>query len=169
MILNESLGEETMTKVAAELGVNRGRMLPAIVPKVPLVPALGDSRHAQAPRWPMLPRYRIDVTKTVYRKKHGKRLWLLGGASVPRDVWIKFKAITDAPKPYRIEWQIVNTGAEALDAGQPRGEFESSESDDPGVRWETTAFRGTHWVEAFVINSANVCIARSDKVLVKIR
>lgn len=169
IILDESLGRGTMDKVAAELGVKREGFLPAVIPTVPLVPELGDARHAQAPLWPVAVQYPVNVSKTVYRAKNGKRLWIFGDASVPRKVWIKFKAVTTAPEPHKIMWQIVNTGVEAISAGQPRGDFELSEDTEPNVRWESTAYRGTHWVEAFVINSAGVCIGRSGTVLVKIR
>lgn len=169
ILLEESLGKHTMEKVAAELGVKRAGRLPAVVSVVPLVPALGDSRHAQAPQWPIQQRFDVKVSKTIYRSKGVKRLWIIGDASIPRKVWIKFKALTTAPKPHKIEWQIVNTGAEAVNAGQPRGEFEPSEEHEPNVRWESTAYRGTHWVEAFVINAAGICIGRSGRVLVKVR
>lgn len=169
IMLEESLGKHTIEKVASVLGVNRNGLLPAVVSTAPLVPALGDARHAQAPQWPMQQRFDVKVTKTIYRKKGGKRLWIIGDASIPQKVWIKFKALTNAPKPHTIEWQIVNTGAEAINAGQPRGEFEPSEEDEPNIRWETTAYRGTHWVEAFVIDSVGVCIGRSGRVLVKVR
>lgn len=168
-MLNESLGSDTMEKVASELGVSR-KYLPAAVDAQPLVPPLADGSHAETPVWRIVPQYNVSVSKTIYRKKNGKRLWLVGDASIPRDVWIKFKATTNAPLPHRIEWQIVNTGTEAVVvAKQPRGEFQSSEDSEPNVRWERTAYRGTHWVEAFVINNAGVCIGRSDKILVKIR
>jgi hypothetical protein len=169
IMLEESLGKHTMEKVASELGVKRASLLPAVVKTGPIVPVLGDARHAQTPQWPIQQRFNVEVSKTIYRKKNGKRLWIVGDASIPRQVWIKFKAFTNAPKPHKIEWQIVNTGAEAVSAGQPRGEFEPSEEGEPNARWESTAYRGTHWVEAFVINSAGVCIGRSGRVLVKVR
>lgn len=169
IMLEESLGKHIMEKVASELGVKRASLLPAVVSTVPLVPALADARHAQVPQWPIQERFNVKVTKTIYRTKGGKRLWINGDSSIPRKVWIKFKAVTNAPMPHKIEWQIVNTGAEAVNAGQPRGEFEPSEEKEPNVRWETTAYRGTHWVESFVINQMGVCIGRSGRVLVKVR
>lgn len=171
IMLEESLGKHTMEKVALELGVKRASLLPAVVSTVPLVPSLGDSRHAQSPQWPLQKQHQFEVkvSKTIYRAKGGKRLWSIGDASIPRKVWIKFRALTSAPKPYKIEWQIVNTGEDAENAGQQRGEFEPSEAQEPNVRWESTAYRGTHWVEAFVINSTGECIGRSGRVLVKVR
>ena len=43
--------------------------------------------------------------------------------SVPKGVWLKFSARTNAPYPYEIRWQVVNTGREAIQAGQLRGDF----------------------------------------------
>jgi hypothetical protein len=52
---------------------------------------------------------------------------------------------------------------------QPRGDFYNAEEVDKHVRWEPTAYRGTHWVEAFVLNATGVCVARSGKFFVKVR
>ena len=72
----------------------------------------------------------------------------------------------DCSETLSVKWQVVNTGTEALAAEQPRGDFYESDEPEKGVRWETTAYRGTHWVEAFVIKDG-VCVARSGKFLVK--
>jgi hypothetical protein len=169
VVLDESLGRQTMDTVAIELGVQRKSLFPAVFSTAPLVPALGNASHALAPQWPIQQKFGVEVSKTIYRKKNGKRMWSIGEGSIPRKVWIKFKAFTKAPEPHKIEWQIVNTGADAINAGQPRGEFQSSEECEPNARWESTAYRGTHWVEAFVINSNGVCIGRSGQVMVKVR
>ena len=95
-------------------------------------------------------------------------LWPLGDKSAPKNVWLRFVAKTDAPEPYSIQWQVVNTGQEAVNARQPRGDFYATDDSDKNVRWESTAYRGTHWVEAFVLR-AGACVARSGKFLVKVR
>lgn len=68
----------------------------------------------------------------------------------------------DVPKPYDIYWKVRNTGAEAAKVGQLRGEI----SPDAGLgrRDESTAYRGSHYVECYVVKN-NVCVA-SDKQLV---
>ncbi len=45
-ILNESIGDSTMRKVADDLGVLRNPMLPAVVTDGPMVPALGSETDA---------------------------------------------------------------------------------------------------------------------------
>jgi len=62
----------------------------------------------------------------------------------------------------------VNTGREAAAARQLPGDFETSETTSPGVRWERTLYTGTHWVEAFVVKEG-ICVARSGRKHVHIR
>ena len=66
-----------------------------------------------------------------------------------------------------IVWQIVNTGEEAMRCNCLRGGFEKSDASG-FKRFESTAYKGTHWVQAYVIKD-NKCIAKSKEVLVKIR
>ena len=75
---------------------------------------------------------------------------------------------TNAPQPYGVQWQVVNTGAEAIAAGQPRGDFYATDQGLNGTRWESNAYAGTHWVEAFVIKGGQI-VARTGKLFVKVR
>jgi len=175
-VLNESLGQQTMDRVAAKLGVRRANLLPAVVAAPPSVPALGDSSHAQSPvsQFQVMPQqqYSVKVTGNVYFKKGDKKgrfMWPMADRPVPKNVWLKFTAKTNVPEPYSIRWQVVNTGEEAFRARQPRGDFYESDNADKHIRWESTSFRGTHWVEAFVLNSQRVCVARSGRIFVKVR
>jgi len=171
-ILNESIGRGTMSKVAASLGVPQGGALPPMVRTIPIpfVPALADYNHAQGPQWPVIPDYNVKVKGRVYTKKRngkvGQYLKPLWDSSVPKRVWIKFEAHTNTPSPYSVKWQVVNTGQEAMNDRCPRGDFYDSE--EPNVRWESTAYKGTHWVEAFIIKNG-LCVGRSGKVFVRIR
>ena len=88
---------------------------------------------------------------------------------VPKDVWLRFEITTNVPEPYEVRWQIVNTGRDAILADGLRGdEFEESNGASKRVRWEATEYRGTHWIEAFIIRHGT-CVARSKpfKVLVR--
>lgn len=175
-LLNESLGRQTIGKVSAKLGVNRSSLLPAVVATSPSVPALGDTSHAQSPasKFQLItqPQYAVKVTAGIYFKKGNKKghfLWPMADRPVPKNVWLKFTAKTNVPEPNSIRWQVVNTGEEALRAQQPRGDFYESDDSDKHIRLESTSYRGTHWVEAFVLNNHGVCVARSGRVYVKVR
>lgn len=67
----------------------------------------------------------------------------------------------------KIYWQVVNTGEEARENNCLRGKFETSDIFTYG-RHEKTAYTGTHWVQAFVVNDG-MCIAKSKEILVKIK
>jgi len=136
-----------------------------------LVPGVDSTSHCQPPPWPIQNVYKVrvvgSVRKTIYSAKH---LWPLSDRSIPKNYAIRFEATTNVPAPFQVRWQVVNTGVEAARAGpgQLRGGFEDGEGASGTTRWEGTAFRGTHWIEAFVIKNG-VCVARSGRVYVRVR
>ena len=163
------LGRRTMTKAAQDLGLSVPSLLPMLERKQIQVPALEDSRHCLPSQWPERLVYKANLSASVHFKQYAKRkLWDLTGRPVPKKVWLRFSASTNVPPPYDVRWQVVNTGREAAEAGQLRGDFYGSDKGINGVRWESTAYVGTHWVEAFIIKNGT-CVARSGRIYVKIR
>jgi hypothetical protein len=132
------------------------------------VPVLGDTSHCRLPIWPLQMGYKAEVTGSVHHIKSHKKLWDLTNQPVPKGIRIRFRVKTNTPYPYVVKWQVVNTGKEAIEAKQPRGEFYESDETSSSVRFETTAYKGTHWVEAFIIKN-EVCVARSGRKLVRVR
>ncbi len=132
------------------------------------VPALSRTDHVEKPRWPEAQTYKCRVRGSVYRSRsRSHSLWPLSDRPVPKNYALRFEADTNVPLPYEVQWQVVNTGREATSADGLRGDFYDSQGGQ-GVRWETTAYTGTHWVEAFVVKNG-VCMARSGKKLVRIK
>jgi hypothetical protein len=162
------LGRHAIFKAAGGLGLTMLSSPPVAMVVQEDVPVLGDTRHCPEPPWAVVPRYRVQVRGAVHKTQYGKRLWEFSDRPVPKGVWLQFTAITNAPSFDEIQWQVVNTGREAYDAKQLRGEFNKGETANTRVRWERTAYKGTHWVEAFVIKN-QVCVARSGRKFVKIR
>ncbi len=69
---------------------------------------------------------------------------------------------------YEIYWQVTNRGFEAENAKCLRGDFYSSEIvEGKKVRKETTAYKGIHLVEVYVVRN-NVCVAQSPPFYVNI-
>lgn len=134
----------------------------------PSVPPIGDTSHALPLEWPTVTEpFTAHVTSEVYFRKHGRVLWPNDKTAViPKGKWIRFTVTTDVPKPYTVKWQVVNTGSEAQTAGQKRGGFYNSDA-HPRERWESTAYWGTHTVEAIIIKDGK-CVARSGQINVKI-
>lgn len=162
--LNPLIGSSTMAKVAQNIGIqSSGNAIQSTQ-----IPPLGDAEHCERPPWPVHPYYSAKVSTTVHYSRNGKKLWDYVGRPLPKNVWLKFALVTDTPPPYGVRWQVVNTGKEAAEAGQLRGTFYEGNGTAKTLHWERTAFRGTHWVETFVIKDG-VCVAKSGRVPVKIR
>lgn len=134
-----------------------------------MVPDLGDTKHCVIPTWTIVQKYNAKIKGMVYPRKNSKSKWILTNRPVFKNLWIRFDVSTNAPAPYTVNWQVVNTGQEAIAANGLRGIFYNSDNGTPCTRWEQTSYKGTHWVEAFIIDNNNVCIARSGKTYVKIR
>jgi hypothetical protein len=168
-ILSPVLGSRTLTKAARDLGLMMNSTVPVPMGTGIQVPALGDSKHCLPPRWPENLIFKAKLNASVYAKKNGnKKLWDLTDRTVPKNVGLRFSITTNVPPPYEVRWQVVNTGREAAAAGQLRGDFYESDDRRNAVRWESTAYVGTHWVEAFVIKNGS-CVARSGRKQVKVR
>lgn len=130
------------------------------------VPALADASHAATAPWLMNLTRNCRVATWAYSaRRNGKRLWQLRPKGVPKFVWLRFEAATNVPEPYEVHWQVVNTGREASAMKQLRGDFSAGQRGK--VHWESTAYAGTHWVEAFVVKNG-VCMARSGHVSVRV-
>jgi hypothetical protein len=126
-----------------------------------------DAPHRQLPRWHCVPpRYSASVSARFTRRGFRPRGFVSNSPSLPKHGTIDFEAVTNVPKPYKVFWQVVNTGAEARNANQLRGDF--YDSDKSGKqREEGTAYTGMHWVECFIVKD-DVCVARSGEFVVNI-
>ncbi len=63
----------------------------------------------------------------------------------------------DAPQPYSLKWKVKNTGQEAIESNDLRGEI----TDDLGwyTKKENTKYAGAHYVECYVIKNG-ICVAK---------
>lgn len=94
---------------------------------------------------------------------------LKSGEKISKNVSLRFEAYSDNINFYKIYWQITNTGFEAQQYGQLRGDFYDSELIEGNqVRNERTAYFGKHYVEAFLVNEQNQCVGRSYPFVVNI-
>ena len=89
------------------------------------------------------------------------------GTPLEKNCSLIFRALTSVKHPYRVVWQIVNTGIEAENGGCLRGGFEESDIGTNGKR-EATAYTGSHSVQCFIIKRG-VCVAKSKEFIINIR
>lgn len=126
-----------------------------------------DVAHRRSPQWHIAPtRYKASVSARYTRNGFRPTAFVSNSSPLLKGVGLVFEAETDVPKPYTVHWQVVNTGEEAVRAGQLRGNF--YESGRTGrSRTEGTKYTGMHWVECFIVKD-NVCVARSGEFVVNI-
>lgn len=112
----------------------------------------------------------VVIRAGLARKEEGEiECKIHSGKIIPAGFWIKFQAFMSSgiPSTFHVEWRVVNTGVEAFRAKQRRGDFYDSEPH--AVRWESTQYRGVHWVEAFVINPrTRKLVGKSERFFVLI-
>lgn len=128
----------------------------------PLPDISSEVSHCQPPAWPLVLRYKAKLTGSLHIQRNGKRIAELSRRRIRKHTWLKFSLNTNAPSPYEVYWQVVNTGAEAAGADALRGTLFIHEEGTPNIHWETTEYSGLHWIEGFVIKDG-MCVARSGR------
>ncbi len=80
------------------------------------------------------------------------------GNRVPKGCSLVFRIDRcDVPAPYQVYWKVRNQGEEAAKAGQLRGEIRLDA--DGATKRERTLYRGSHYVECFIVKNG-ACVAR---------
>jgi len=125
-------------------------------------------RHEQEPIWQVRISEQVELKEVISDKQSGEVKGELEnrGTLVRKQFSLKFEARTTALPPFKVHWQVVNTGNEAAAANNLRGEIERS---DGGLfHSENTKYSGRHWIRCYVVKD-NVCIAQSDRFVVLIQ
>lgn len=116
--------------------------------------------------FPLAPQYRLRIVGHVERKD-GFRAYDLPrkGNRVEKGRSLRFSvAECTVPAPYKMYWKVRNTGAEAEKLGQLRGEIR----EDTGAHrhGEHTKYRGSHYVECYVVKDGRVVARDRQPVFV---
>jgi class 3 adenylate cyclase len=92
---------------------------------------------------------------------------------IGKNATLHFTPLHSINTPYTVRWQITNTGDEAREIGCLRGdEFHFADIIQAnGIyigRKETTAYRGTHYVQCFIVRNGNQCLGYSEPFVVRV-
>lgn len=161
-------GDRAINTFSTDFGYASNPVMKSVVFSEKPIPELGDFSHCQETSFPVQIMYKASIIGKVHRKQGGKNYWPLTDRTVPKNVWLEFNVKTDTPSPYSIQWQVVNTGTDAIKANCLRGSIFENDDQELNTHWETTNYLGTHWIEAFVIKNG-VCVARTGRKYVKVR
>ena len=125
------------------------------------------AEHRQKMPWPFVRGGAVFISAKVFDRNGYTIEYDSNGTSLEKNCSLLFKALTGVKPPYRVMWQITNTGIEARNAGCLRGGFENSDMGQDGKR-ESTAYTGSHSVQCFVIKGT-VCVAKSKPFIINIQ
>lgn len=138
--------------------------------------AVADSSHRATPPWPTrYPPLQVEVTCACLSRR---QRWSAARGSdqilVTDGTHFQYRAKTNVPEPFTVQWQVVNTGEHARALGGLRGnEFLASKGKDGGppssplVNWERAEYTGKHWIECFIVKDGQLW-ARSGPFYVSV-
>lgn len=165
-VLSGGLGERAV-RVAAGKRVATPGLLVTISRSLK---QLFNAPHREKPAWPEALVNKVSIADARVEQKgfRPKKLTSDGGP-LPKNCSLTFIAQTDVQHPYRVYWQIVNTGADATRANGLRGQFEEGIIERGTLtRKEGTEYVGTHSIECFIVKDG-LLVARSQPFIVNIR
>ena len=166
--LEPSLGKRVITEAQQKLYERTSRFTPTIAASVSRQLSYFDVTHRQDPKWSVIPSGKVTIIGTASRKGCRTRQIESDSTPLPKGWSLRFEARTNVLEPYEVHWQVVNTGTEALQANDLRGDFyEGVIGAGVIVQNEHTKYKGMHWIECFIVKDG-ICRARSGEFVVNI-
>ena len=123
----------------------------------------------QRQKLPSYPKgYRVIIGATIEKPDGTKYRYKSDDAPVDKDCSIVFTAgFSGVQKPFKLKWQVVNTGYQARSVNGLRGEF-SEEGVNEIKHRESTLYTGSHAIQCFVFKKGR-CGAQSKIFIVNIK
>jgi hypothetical protein len=123
----------------------------------------------QRQKLPSYPRgYRVIIGATIEKPDGTKYRYKSDDAPIDKDCSIVFTAgFSGVQKPFKLKWQVVNTGYQARSVNGLRGEF-SEEGVNEITHRESTLYTGSHAIQCFVFKKGR-CVAQSKIFIVNIK
>lgn len=123
--------------------------------------------HHQSPEWDIAQIVNVQI-EAEFMRNGGVFKAFESGEPIGKQANLRFTAVAEDIKEYRVVWQVTNDGAEAAAANCLRGNFYSGETvEGRRCRTESTSYFGKHYVECFLVKD-NICYGRSDPFIVNV-
>ena len=166
--LKSGFGEKVINEAMKSFPSSSTGTTSALVIGKTRLPSRFSVPHRQAPLWPVQRQYSVSISGR-YKNRNGWHSFKSDSRPLPKNHELLFSANTDVPKPFNVYWQVVNTGQQAKQVDQLRGEIFPSKTAGAGglTRNESTKYEGMHWIECFIVKNG-VCLARSGEFVVNI-
>lgn len=128
--------------------------------------------HRIKPQWQLPKGYRVKIQGRISGDGVNFRTFA-SGEQIGKNATLHFIPLHSIQPPYRVKWQITNTGEEARLNGCLRGAmFEDADVHQSGGilvgKKETTSYFGVHYVQCFIVRNGNQCLGCSEPFVVNI-
>lgn len=167
-LLKHHLGEKSINESLKQFpNVKTSQSTPLTLSGLKL-PSPFHVPHRQKPSWPLSIQGSVKIqakaSRQGFRTYHSEN----GFCALDKHYSLRFEARTNITYPFKVYWQVVNTGNEAAQAKSLRGGFYSGEGNGSLVRYESTLYSGKHWIECFIVKN-DICVAHSGEFVVDIK
>jgi hypothetical protein len=180
VVLDDHFGKDvatsTMTKVASRknrAAIASGSSRPqmnlssgGIIPKFLTWIGAYAPPHRERPHWVSDNPKHLQLNAWVSGGPEGRRP-LRNGEVLPRNRSLYFEVLDQPAMGETVYWQVVNTGQEAMDKGQLRGDMMATCKTS---HEESTLYVGNHWIECFFVkmnrNGTYICTGRTREFVV---
>ncbi len=128
-----------------------------------------DAPHRKVMTWPALTRGSLQLREVIVEQR-GFRPYARAsdGDPIPKHCALTFDVQTDIAMPYKVFWQVVNTGNDARNAKGLRGGFDEGVVQSGRLtRSESTLYAGSHSIECLIVKDG-YCVARSGPFVINI-
>ncbi|WP_409478137.1 nucleotidyltransferase [Pseudobdellovibrio sp. HCB154] len=166
--LSHKLGEKTLAKslnivkTKKQLTVSQPKTLSAYQAIIASAP------HRMKPLWPVDEKFNVKLVVAQYSRVGHLPVKFQSGDDIPIGRDLSFRVETNVPRPFKVFWQVVNTGDDAANDQGLRGDFNESNMEEGGLkRHEKSRYQGTHSIECFIVKDYQ-CVARSGIFIVNI-
>jgi hypothetical protein len=127
-----------------------------------------NASHRRRPRWPQSLYGSVSITSASFTRDGFRSVAIASnGPAVQKKGSLRFEATTNISEPFKVYWQVVNTGREAERVRGLRGNFDYVERGGL-TKTEGTQYAGTHAIECFIVKDG-VLVARSGPFFVTIQ
>jgi len=169
-ILQPRMGKRVVEAALARRGGSRTTgLMPALLRRGAVRGIVLNPRHRQIPPWRLVAQGQVEIEQAIV-KRSGFRpgTYSSNGPTLPKHSTLLFEASTNVPGPYKVYWQVVNTGREAEAAQGLRGGFnEGIVMSGNLTKEESTLYTGKHSIECFIVKNG-LLVARSGQFIVNI-
>jgi hypothetical protein len=124
--------------------------------------------YCERPPWTVMNFFKPEIKITAHKNQQSPAMYDLSKytGALNKGLHIRMEYLGQLGQGYDLCWQVVNTGKEAELSDDLRGKIFRGQF----VRWENTKYRGTHWVECFIVDrKKQICTGRSGRVFVNVK